>query len=71
MKIEVTVCNICQDPARPTRVYEVRRSGRVGEVDLCEEHGLPLEDALGPEAPRRPRRRGIEVTPIDQIRRMS
>lgn len=69
MKIEAVVCNVCQTVGRPTTEYEVIREGRRGKVDLCEEHGAPFEEALGP-APRkaRARRGGIEVTPLDQVR---
>lgn len=72
MKIQVTVCNFCRDPLRPTRQYDVRRDGRQGVVDACEEHGEPLELALEeppappPSRPRQPRR-GIVVTPVDDI----
>lgn len=81
MKIQVTtevvVCDICQDRTRPTKPYGVTESGRTGEVELCEEDAIPFERVLdettvtrAPEKKvpaRRPRRGGIEVTPIDQI----
>lgn len=50
MRIEVTVCNVCKDPARqPTAGYRVERhDGRSGEVDLCAQHAEPLEALLPP-----------------------
>jgi hypothetical protein len=51
MKIELTVCNVCSDPARATKSYRVSNGGRSTVVDLCEEHGAQLEAWLGEPAP--------------------
>lgn len=52
MKLEMTVCNVCQDPTRKTKRYKV--SGERGEVepDLCQQHGAFLEDLLAQRTPR-------------------
>lgn len=79
VEVTVRVCNVCQDRARETKRYTVGdESGRGAEVDLCEEHGEPLEGFLG-EPPKRgpkgPQKRSsgrsrIQVTPIEEVERL-
>lgn len=43
MKITLTVCNICKDREREAASYVIIKSRQRVNVDLCEEHGKPLE----------------------------
>lgn len=74
MEISVTVCNVCMNPARPTKEYTVGQGRRVGKADLCEQHAAFLETILAP--PKRPaqkaeptqgRRRGTTVVDMDEV----
>ncbi|USH45865.1 DNA binding protein [Streptomyces phage VieEnRose] len=51
MKIEVTVCNVCQVVDRPTAHYTITRNGAATEVDLCSEHSAPLDELFPAPAP--------------------
>jgi hypothetical protein len=46
MKVTVTVCDICEDRNAETKRYEVKEGGRKVAVELCEQHGQPLEGYL-------------------------
>ena len=43
MKIEVTVCNVCQEVGKPVEQYVVGRLGAPVELDLCADHAAPIE----------------------------
>lgn len=45
--VQMTVCDVCEDPSRGTRHYDVESEGRKTEADLCDEHGKPLEHLFG------------------------
>lgn len=62
VKMTVTVCDVCEDQSRGTRHYGMTSEGRKIGVDLCDEHGRPVEhlfgdprelDALPPPVPTR------------------
>lgn len=70
MKVSVTVCDVCRDPKEETRTYRVSSEGKIASVDLCHEHGEPLERHLGPgkvTAVTRGRRRGTGVVSLEEI----
>lgn len=73
VKLELTVCNVCQDPTRRTKRYKVTGERREVEPDLCQEHAGFLEELLGQRPPkprakrattRGPRRTKSNGTPI-------
>lgn len=53
MKVEVTVCNVCQEVGKSTQPYAIENTDRRVDLDLCEEHATPLEELL--PLPRRAR----------------
>lgn len=73
VKIERTVtkkivCNICGSEEGVVR-YRITRTEdrRGGNVDMCSEHGAPLEEALGTLSVRPVR--GRTVTPMSAIKK--
>lgn len=46
-RVELVVCDVCEDKDRGTRHYKVTSGARKAEADLCDEHALPLEHLLG------------------------
>lgn len=66
MKVQLVVCDVCQDPQRSTTPYAITSEGRRVSVDLCAEHGEPLQAFLGEgnaKTPKpRPSRRGRVMT---------
>jgi len=47
VKVQLVVCDVCKDTQRSTKPYAVTSEGRRVSVDLCDEHGQPLEVFLG------------------------
>lgn len=78
MRIELTVCNICQDPGRSTEEYAVTKGKRSGKVDLCTEHGAMLEVGMAEPEPKVTKApatrgrgaRGIKITTPAEIERL-
>lgn len=77
MKVTLTVCDVCRDPALPATTYQVASNGRSAETDRCEAHGKPLEQVFDtPEtpspmtasaAPAKRRRGRTPVTTMEEI----
>lgn len=45
MRVSITVCDICGDPALPTTRWSIKPAGgRSKPVDLCEKDAKPLKD---------------------------
>jgi hypothetical protein len=43
VKIEVTVCDVGQEVGKPVTRYTIKRGGETIELDLCVDHGEPIE----------------------------
>jgi hypothetical protein len=41
-----SVCDVCQNPRRKVKTFRVGWDGQNVRVDLCREHGEPLEQML-------------------------
>lgn len=70
MKINLTVCDICQDPRRSATTYRISSSeGRSVSTDRCEEHGKAFEEALelGQSTRRAPATYESRKTTIEEI----
>lgn len=68
----ITVCDVCEDPNRSTVAYRITSGDRKASVDLCDEHGKPVESLLMPavaavQPTRRRRSLGARVTTIEEI----
>lgn len=57
-KLTVVVCDTCEDRDRPTKSYRIVSEGRTKELDLCEEHGAPIEQFMEGTKSRGGRRAG-------------
>lgn len=45
-KLQIIVCDICEDPSRPAKTYTIRQDDRNATGDRCEEHAAGLEAFL-------------------------
>ncbi|MEU8327297.1 hypothetical protein [Micromonospora sp. NPDC048839] len=71
MKISLVVCNVCQDPKKPTRQYRVASEGRSMVADLCKEDGAPIEQLFEKQpTTTRTRRQQSQVTSMEEIERL-
>lgn len=75
MRLTITVCDVCKDPNRDARTYELREGARRAKPQLCDEHAAPFEAFLDLEPPSsdtpggRGRRAG-RVTTMEEIEAM-
>lgn len=67
-KLSITVCDVCQSPSKPTKRYTVKTEGGTTNVDLCVEHGAPIDKLLGASArPATRRSAGARATTVEEI----
>lgn len=65
-KVSITVCDVDQTPGKPTKRYQIKTDGKVANVDLCAEHGAPIDKILGTSARSR-RTVGARATTVEDI----
>lgn len=46
-RIQITVCDKCSSLERLVTQYDITHNNRTVTVDLCSEHGSPLDDLIG------------------------
>lgn len=71
-KLQITVCDKCGALDRSTKRYRLVGNERTVTVELCSEHGKPLDDiiALVPAATQTNRKHfDASITTIDEIER--
>jgi hypothetical protein len=42
----ISVCDVCEQVGRPVTRYKVERGGERFSVELCAEHGAPIDQVL-------------------------
>lgn len=77
VQVTIRVCDVCKEPDKDTRAYEVRQETRKARIDLCADDAAPLEAFLDQEPPKdqpgsvdgtqRRGRRSSRVTTIEEI----
>ena len=79
MQVTIQVCDVCKEPDKDTRAYELKQGARKALVDLCADDAAPIEAFLDQEPPKgqpgavdgaqRRGRRSNRVTTIEEIER--
>lgn len=59
---QIVVCDVCERVDRPTTRYRIARDGARATLELCMEHGRPLESLLAKVQTERGQRPRIEDT---------
>lgn len=65
-KVNVVVCDVCEDVGKPTQRYRVSKANRHRVLDLCPTHAESLEKLLAGAKPHR-RRFEEAVTTVEEI----
>ncbi|PFG33344.1 hypothetical protein [Sanguibacter antarcticus] len=70
-RIQITVCDRCGSLERLVTQYDVTHANRTVTVDLCSEHGLPLDAIMNlvADAPLREAAAETNVTTLEDHRR--